>query len=791
MMRFTILLIFQFLFFVSYGQMTHLLAKVESGGLANGIGKGVVFQVSDSSMVKGTYIDSNVVDLLFKAKKEEKYFLRISAAGFSDSVIPFDVLDTLVELPTIVLAKNQTLDEVQATYTKPTFERTMNGISINVEGTTLQELNTLFDVLKASPRLNSPDEESIEIIGRGVPLILIDRQAMTSNEELKAIPANQVERIEIITNPSAKYKAQGSGNGVIEVYTKNFSLQGYRAHVRADGGMNSKKYPQSGLNVGLNWKKNKFSLDGYGGMNYSESLNTYKAELFGPQNIQNSTNSLGEDQHLWENYKVKMGVELNDKQRLSFGNSGYGSVGGNQNNQITLYKQNDLVRGSKSTSTESSYKWLNNSSFANYTWETDTIGSVFEVNVNYSRRVSTSDNENQSVLADSSNFSTSDYHVLTTSADKPNVGEIRVLWEHYLDTNELKLELGGEFSTLYNQKKFNRYFRNQNQWEEDALFTNSYNYQEHIGGVFAQISKKWDKFGAQLGLRAEYTKLDGYSKSLQKQFMDSSFILPFPNAGVLFEFSENVSVTAYYESGIDRPQFTNYDPFIRRQDSLSVSYGNPYLRPSYEHTIGLETDLFFQYSLGLTYSRTNNQVSTLDFIDPQTLVSTSTPWNADYEESYSANVSIPLKTKWLDGWNSIWVEYNNYYFTEVFQRDPYSNVTFGFSSYLTFKLPKDFKITNSLYLAKWGSDDFTGSVNRFWSIRAMKDFKKPDINLFVEVNQLAPNGNIGSSVSGNYRSTSEWRNRFTGFRVGAFYKFGQLKAATNIKESESGQSGRF
>lgn len=791
MMRFTSLLITQFFVLLSYGQMTHLQADVESGGLANEIGKAIVFRTSDSTMVKGSYIDSNRIDLFFKAKDKENYYLKITAPGFTDSLIPFDVTDSLVVLPKIVLAKNQTLDEVQATYTRPTFERTMNGIKINVEGTTLQELNTLFDVLKASPRLNSPDEESIEIIGRGVPLILIDRQPLVSNEELKAIPANEVERIEILTNPSAKYRAQGSANGVIEVYTKNFSLQGYRAHIRADGGMNVMKYPQSGLNAGLNIKKGKFSLDGFGGMNYNESLSTYTSELYGPEGLHNSSNSLGENTNIWQNYKVKMGYEINDKQRLSLGNRGYGSLGSNDNNSLTEYRQNEFLRGDKRTENSSSYKWLNNATFANYTWETDTIGSVFEVNLNYSRRNSGGNNENRSEINDFVNNNSTDYHVKTTSADQPNIGELRVVWERYLDTNELKLELGGEFSMLFNQKKFNRFNRVSDRWEEDMLFSNSYTYQEQIGGMFAQISKKWKKFGGQIGIRGEYTRLDGYSKSLQQQFMDSSFILPFPNAGVLFEFSENVSLTAYYESGIDRPQFTNYDPFIRREDSLSVSYGNPYLRPSYEHTIGMELDLFYQYNLSVSYSRANNPVSTLNFIDPQTLVSSSTPWNAAFEESYSANVSVPLRTKWLDGWNSLWVDYNMYEFTEVFNRDPFSNVTFGFSSYLTFKLKHDFKITNSLYLARWGSDDFTGSINRFWSIRAMKDFKKPDINVFAEVNQLAPNSNIGNSVSGNFRSTSEYRNRFTGFRVGVFYKFGRLKANTNIKESESGQSDRF
>ena len=354
------------------------------------------------------------------------------------------------------------------------------------------------------------------------------------------------------------------------------------------------------------------------------------------------------------------------------------------------------------------------------------------------------------------------------------------------------MELGASYNILQNGKKFSRFTGNNGVWSEDLSARNSYNYLEHIVGGFAQISKMLTKkLGAQVGLRAEYTLLDGYNKTLDKQFMDSSYLLPFPNVGVLYKASENVSITAYYETGIDRPQFNNYDPFVRVIDSLTVQVGNPFLRPSYSHTFGAELELFYSYSLNFGYSRYMQEQSTISFTDTSTFVTTSTPWNSDYLETYSLSLSIPIRTKWLNGWNSFWVDYDSYNFTEIFGRDQFSNFNFGFYSYLTFNLPKDFQIMNRFSLNKWANDQMNGNINQRWGIRATKKFKQPDLNIFIEVQNIIPTVNKNDRTTGNYLYRSINRSQFTTFKAGIFFKFGRLKSDPSIKESKSGQNDRL
>lgn len=791
-MRFTLL---TFLIFCTYSslfsQTTRLHLTIESEEIPAGIGRGMICALPDSSVIQGAYLDSTELTILFKAKKGTDYFLKLRIPGYQDTLIDFTVRDSVVELGTINLLNQQILDEVSVVYREPYFERTMNGVKVNVQGTTLEELNTLFDILKASPRLTSPDDESIEIIGRGVPLILIDRQPILSNDELKAIPANQVDRFEIFTNPSAKYSAQGSGNGVIEVFTTNFSLEGYRANMRLEGGANTELKPNGSTNFGVSMKRKKFSLSGFGGVYYFSTNSLGESKGYSTINDLNSSSTYNGDRlNIWRNYKVKMGYAFSDSSRLSYGVYGNGSTGGNNFTTESFYYSGDSLRTYRNETSENEYKWLNNSAYVNYTLDTDSLGSYFEVNANFTKRISDRDGISENTF----NYGLGNVqnNVKTISFDRPNVGELRVNFEHHFDTTEFKLELGASYNILQNEKKFSRFTGATEAWEEDAAARNSYNYQEHIVGGFAQISKMLTKkFGAQLGVRAEYTVLDGYSKTLNQQFMDSSYLLPFPNLGMQYRFSDNVVFTTYYESGIDRPQFTNYDPFIRVVDSLTVEVGNPYLRPSYSHTLGAELELFYSYSLSFSYSRYNQDQSTISFIDTTTLITTSTPWNSDYNETYSLSFSIPIQAKWVNGWNSLWIDYNNYYFTEDFGRDPFTNVNLGFYSYLTFELPYDFQLMNQFSISKWADDMMDGNITQRWGIRATKKFKKPDMNIFAEVSNIIPAINKFERTTGNYFISSRTQNQFTTITAGLFFKFGRLKADPTIKESKSGQNERL
>ena len=116
--------------------------------------------------------------------------------------------------------------------------------------------------------------------------------------------------------------------------------------------------------------------------------------------------------------------------------------------------------------------------------------------------------------------SISNFGIRNDSRDIPNIGEFRTNYEHVFDTAGWKLNIGMSYSALFNGKRFDQFNDVDGTWIIDTTASNSYDYQEHIGAAFFDVAKKWKKVGFRVGLRAEYTKLDGYSNSLNQQFMD-------------------------------------------------------------------------------------------------------------------------------------------------------------------------------------------------------------------------------------------------------------------------------
>lgn len=777
----------------SYSQSVRITGNIIADKESIQIGQITIFSAKDSTLKKGTYLDSTLFSLNMNARKQKNFYAKIAVPTYLDTLISFEVNDSVADLGIISLKKNLDLEAVDVVYRKEMFTRTMDGISVNVEGTNLQTLTNLFEVLKASPKLVSPDDERIEIIGRGSPLILIDRQAIISNDELKAIPASQIEKIEIITNPSAKYKAQGSGNGVIEVYTKDFHLEGYNVTVRTEAGANTKLNPTAGMHLGLSLKKKKFSLNGYFGGSFNESygFNTVAGNTTDDSNLGMNSESVYVSRNVWQYYSVKSAYRISDKQRLAFGVNGYGGGGSSKDTSSSEYaKSNELLTRSSSIS-ENSWKWLNNSVFLNYTIDTDTNNSNLEINLNYVNKVSANGNASKSIFEYIASGETSNFDIRNESRDVPHIGELRINYEHVFDTTGWKLSGGGSYNILLNGKRFDRFNNVGSDWIIDSEFSNSYDYQEYNGALFFEVSKQWDKLGVRAGVRAEYTKLDGYSNSLNQQFIDSSYVLPFPSASIMYEPNSKLGITLFYDSGIDRPQFSNYDPFVRVEDSLNISYGNPFLRPAIEQTIGLDFDLFYAYNLSVSYSHKNSPASQYSFVDQESFLSETTPWNADSEQELNASFSIPFQTDWLQGWNSVWASYSKYNFTPIFGREAFYNLTYGVYSYLTFILPKDMNIMNRLHINKWGGDNSIGNTTVNWGVRFTKKYKGNKFQIFADVGNIIPPKNRQTVYSGNYQYETNSQNQFTTFKIGLFFKFGRLRSDAQIKESTSGQSDRL
>jgi len=757
------------------------------------IGQLTIFSMPDSSLIKGTYLDSSYFSLLIASTLSSDYYVKINLPGYVDTLINFHCTDSVMNLGIVNLQKNVVLDIVNVVYQKPLFVPTIDGINVNVAGTTLETLDNLFDVLKSSPKIMSPDGESIEIIGKGVPLILIDRLPVLSNNELKAIPASMIERIEIITNPSAKYRAEGRGNGVIEVYTKNFRFQGYNMSINTSGGVNTQLRPTGVAGIGFSFRKNKFSLNAYLNMNYlaQNSFGTIIQTNTDSSNRIITTNGGTEIQRLSQGFNLKSSYQINETKIFTAGIRSSGLIDHFESSNNSSYRIDQVEKTESERAGESKKTWLNNSAFLNYSWETDTNKSYLEINFNYQLKVDEGSDVYRTNFTDLQNQLFSQFEIRNVSKNRPNIGELRITYEHVFDTSGWKLSVGGSYSIIVNGMKFDASKLVQNDWIINQAYSNSYDYYEQIGGAFAELTKAWKKVTIRAGIRGEYTGLNGYSHSLSKQFMDSSYVLPFPSGSIMYSPAAKVTMTARYTSGIDRPLFSYFDPFVRVIDSLNIEYGNPYLRPATNHSFGFDLDLFYKYRLSVDYSLTHNPMTSFEFIEDSSFRYVYTPWNADRSQQTSLSLNLPLKAKWMDGWNSLSIVYSKYEFTPIFNRADYSNITFVMWSILNFHLKGNVIITSQLGVYRLGDYGSTHNTRARWTVKVTKKMFNNNLRVFLEVSDIIPPEVRSNQTGSNFESSSTVQTVFTSFKIGIFYKFGRLKQDTQIQESSSGQSGRI
>ena len=793
-MKFILSIFFLLFSLSSHCQSFELKGQIGINQEDLGLGQITVFSIPDSTLIKGSYIDTTTFSLIVTSTGNNEYFAKVSITGYTDTIINFQNSgDSAVDLGIIKLQKDVTLNTVDIVYQKPTYVRNIDGIKVNVEGTTLETLDNLFEILKASPRLMSSDDESIEIIGKGVPLIFVDRQPIISIEELKAIPANMVDRIEIITNPSSKYRAQGRENGVIEIFTKNFRFEGYNMSVNAQGGIISQISPVGSLGIALSLKKAKFSFTGSVYGRYLEQTNTGSIDRTMTDGSNRSTtwefhNSY---RNFSQNVNLKAAYRFNENHTLSGGIRANGFINKSNSEWSGYYLTNGIQDIKEDQIATDELTWINNSAFLNYIVLTDTNQSNLEINLNYQLKVNEGAINHLTDYLDISTNNFQEFNMRNSYRNRPNIAELRSNYEHIFDTSGWKLSAGASYSIIFNKKELEAFRLIDSDWIIDTEFSNSYDYQEHIGATFFELTKDWSKVSVRAGIRGEITALDGYSNSLAMQFIDSVYVLPFPSASIIYHTSEKLSVTARYTSGINRPQFYNFDPFIRLTDSLTREQGNPYLLPATTHNLGVDFDLFQKYRISIDHSITKNPTTRQMYVEDSSFLFVFIPWNAKRSQSTSISVGFPLRTSWVDGWTYANFSYNNFEFPSEFNFSETESFTYVLWSSLNFHLKGQLTITNQVYVFKHASFAYSQKARVRWNIRITKRMLQNKLSISLIVNDILPPKADFTNEANNYREMGVRNDLFTDFQIGILYKFGRLKNDVRINETESGQSDRL
>ena len=579
----------------------------------------------DSSIVKiaittenGTYSFSNIANA--------KYFVTVTSVGFAKaSSNLFELNNNNIDVPTITLingAKN--LTNVTVSSTRPMIEVKADKTIFNIEGSINAQGTDAFELLRKSPGVMIDKDDNVQLSGKnGVQVYIDGRPSPLAGKDLsgylRSIQSSNIEAIELITNPSAKYDAAGNA-GIINIRLKKNKAFGTNGSVNAGYAIGTYAKYNAGLN--LNNRNKKVNL--FGNYNYNNSYNTNTLSIY-REVFDTSFNQSGNLDNKIQTHTFKTGLDFYANKKNTFGII----VDGNfTNNDMTNFGTTPVTymptkTGVRTLVADNSSIMHNNNININGNYKyVDTSGHEINFDANYGHFDNNNNQLQPNYYKDYNTNITYDstiYRMLSPSIIDIVNGKI----DYEQKLNGGKLETGIKISHVKTTNDFQRYDV-QNIKNDiktlDNLRSNKFTYIEQINAAYVNYNKQYKNVMFQLGLRVENSNVTG--NSIGKKYVagtltsyDSTFERKytdlFPSASLSFNKNPMNQWSISYSRRIDRPAYQSLNPFEFKLDEYTYQKGNTNLTPQYTNTFSVSNTYHYTLTTTLSYSHVKDMFAQL------------------------------------------------------------------------------------------------------------------------------------------------------------------------------------
>lgn len=565
--------------------------------------------------------------------------------------------ETNIALPDISLkGSSKTIEGVTIVAKKPFVTQKIDRVVINPDALISNAGTTALDVLGKSPSVNVDFNDNISLRGKsGVQIFIDDKPTYLAGSDLadylRSIPSSNIENIEVIPNPPAKYDASGNA-GIINIRLKKTLAKGFNGGFNLAYGQG--KYMRSVNSANFNYRIQKWNFFTNLSVNKTRSYQdlTIKREYFTPEGertsifTQNSyitptnrTNSMKIGADFYANDKTTFGIVLN------------GFINPSERNTVNnaIIQDNDLQTvNTIEANIPMDIMFKNGSVNLNMTRK---IKDKQELSINadyikYDSKIEQSQfnktlNPDNSVFADT-----------RIDSKLPSDVTIKVLKADYSGINLFggNFDLGAKSSFVKTGNVAD--FRNVKDGIEtpNYTFSNNFDYKENIHAVYTNYAKEFDKISIQLGLRMEYSDIKGYQKG-NPMVKDSAFTKRYASLFPTFFIQYRVDSLQNHVVGlslgrrINRPNYKDMNPFTYPMDNYTFYGGNPFLEPTFSYNADLNYTFKKDYTLGFNYSFIDNLISETN--EQRDGIYYSRPGNFDRQISYGFTFNSSTKiTKW-------------------------------------------------------------------------------------------------------------------------------------------------
>ena len=477
------------------------------------------------------------------------------------------------------------LDEVEVRAERTQVEIRLDKKIYNVGQDITVKGGNVSDVLANIPSIDVDFDGNISLRGNSNVRILINGKpsglvGLSGPQGLRSLPSESIEKVEVVTSPSARYSAEGTA-GILNIILKKQNLLGFNGNFNVNLGLPRNE----GLNGTLNVRNEKVNLFGTVNLSNSENSGTFFSETnYTRQDL--TIEETNDSDYNNKNIFFNLGSEYYFDDNTSLTISGYYKKGDDSSFLTNIV--NDISRGSIS----STNKRLRDETEMDESFEyaLDFYKDYDRDGQTLSARISYEESEDDG-LEDIEDFST---FPLISESIFEKVSNIdfqkrflaQIDYVQPIDDNT-EFELGYRGNFVERETDYDVSFLNNGNYVSDSGLSNVFNYKEAVNSIYTQFGKKLDKFSFLLGLRYENSRQEINQKTT-KEFEIKKYSDVFPTLNLAYEFSSQETLTFGYSKRVRRPRGWNINPFPRRNSVTSFRRGNPFLDPTF--TTALEVD---------------------------------------------------------------------------------------------------------------------------------------------------------------------------------------------------------
>ncbi len=546
----------------------------------------------DSTLLKGVLSDKDGAFSIFDIK-EGNYFLEISFIGFETIKTPIFSIAADVQIDKGIISISpsiHTLGGVEVSEEKSLMETAIDKKIYNVGKDIMSTSGSVSQILENIPSVSVGVDGIVTLRGSANVTILINGRPssmmrLNSANALQQIPASTIERIEIITNPSAKYKPDGTA-GIINIVLKKDTKMGLNGTLTANAGTND-RYNSS---ISLNYKPGKLNIYGNYGFRQDYRIRTstdFRLIRDSSQNLISKYDYNNVANYRPQSHTASLGMDYDINSKNTIGVSGdYFYVD---------FLQTEEANTSISDSSEQIINNFNRNRLNNeYEWDKEIAAYLehkfkkedhtlnFELNL--TDHYEQESNKFTSIYYNPSSPNTYDNTII---GQKEKGGEAVVEYANAIN-EDVEIEIG--YTTEWINQDFNfygeRFEDSLNTWIKDIGKSNQFKFGQIINSGYITYAQSIEDFGVELGLRGENADITSNLITLDSVVKQNYFKL-YPTIHLSLEMSDNAEVQLSYSKRVERPEGDELNPFPEYDDPRNLYAGNPLLKPEQIHSIEL------------------------------------------------------------------------------------------------------------------------------------------------------------------------------------------------------------